>query len=57
MFMCVCIYVCVCVCVCGRGRDKATLVESLHKVDCISHYIYTFEIAVNPIILSPAMGK
>ena len=37
--------------------DKATRVQILDENDCISHGTNTHGKSMNPIILSPAMGK
>ena len=37
--------------------DTATRVQILAETDCISHSTNTLEKGMNPIILSPAMGK
>ena len=37
--------------------NSATRVQILEGTDCISHSTNTLEKGMNPIILSPAMGK
>ena len=39
------------------GMDTATRVQILDETDCISHNTNTLGKGMNPIILSPAMGK
>ena len=39
------------------GMDTATRVQILDETDCISHSTNTLGKGMNPIILSPAMGK
>ena len=42
----------------ARGvTDTATRVQILDESDCISHSINTLGKGMNPIILSPAMGR
>ena len=37
--------------------DTATQIQILDQANCISHSTHTFGKGMNPIILSPAMGK
>ena len=41
----------------SQEMDTATRVKILNETDCISHSTNTLGKGMNPIILSPAMGK